>query len=148
MFPRLAYLTNATIILHCPRNCVNDVILCPRLLHVANICAGHTDRAKHLATKFTSTCVTCTDSLFKTDKWPVVVQVRRSHNVASIHKRQMFVTNIPVVEIRLRQCRHQHVTQQLRASQHLHNVCSHDGRPRLCHLNFRPLQPSVAPVHS
>ena len=51
MFPRLAYLTNATIILHCPRNCVNDVILCPRLLHVANICARHTDRAKHLTTK-------------------------------------------------------------------------------------------------
>ena len=35
-------------------------------------------------------CVIFTDSWWKTDKWPVFVQVHCSHDVATIHKWEMF----------------------------------------------------------
>jgi hypothetical protein len=37
------------------------------------------------------TSVTFTDNQWETDKWPVFVQVHRSHDVASIYDWQMFV---------------------------------------------------------
>jgi len=43
----------------------------------------------------TSTCVTLwpTDSRWETNKWPAPAQTDSSHDVASIHKRQMSVRN-------------------------------------------------------
>ena len=37
------------------------------------------------------TCVTFNDSLWEMGTWPVFVQVQRSHDVASVHRWQMFV---------------------------------------------------------